>query len=209
MEEQKTFMQAMQDRHAAKQFDETKTIDEETIYSILEVGRLSPSSFGLEHWKFVVVESQELKEKLQEVSFNQKQVGTASHVVVFLAKKKDLRAHSQYVKDIFISRIPDLKIAEQLIDVHAGFVSQLNEDQFDAWCKKQCYIAAANMMTYAKMIGVDSCPMEGFIEEKVLEVLGKNKEEYGVALIVPFGYANDIKREKARLPFEKVVEFKR
>ena len=209
MKQKKTFMEAMLDRHAAKEFDTSKNIDEETMDSILEVGRLSPSSFGLEHWKFIDVKNQELKQKLQEASFNQKQVGTASDVVVFVAKKKDLRANSEYVQEVFGSRVPTKEIADNLVGIHANFVKGMSEEGFDAWVKRQSFIPAANMMTYAAILGIDSSPMEGFLEGEVLKVLGLDAENYGVAIVVAFGYANDEKRPKTRLEFDQVVEVRR
>jgi len=208
MTEQKSFMEAMNYRFATKEFDTSKKIKEEDLKQILEVGRLSPSSYGLEHWKFVVIKNQELKEKVQEVSYNQKQVGTASEVIVYLTKKKDLRANSEYIKKVFTSRMPQ-EVVDTLLTITSGHISSFSEERFDEWCKKQNYIAAANMMTYAASIGIDSCPMEGFDESGILKVLNLNSEEYGVALVIPFGFrVNEPKRVKTRLPFEEVVEFR-
>ncbi|WP_246499639.1 nitroreductase family protein [Thiothrix unzii] len=82
------FLQAMNFRHACKKFDPQRTIAAEDFQQILEVGRLSPSSFGMEHWHFVVVQTPELREKLREACWNQPQITESSHVVVILESVK-------------------------------------------------------------------------------------------------------------------------
>jgi nitroreductase len=89
-----------------------------------------------------------------------------------------------------------------------GMIFGMTDEQKDAWTKKQCYIAAANMMTGAKSIGIDSSPMEGFIEDKVLEVLGIHTKNFGVAMVVPFGFADKPGYPKARFGVSDVVEFR-
>lgn len=204
-----SFLEAMHYRHATKVFNTEKKIGEEDMINILEVGRLSPSSYGFEPWKFVVVENQELKEKLTPACYNQKQISTGSHIVVFITKHHDVRPHSSYLQELLSSRIPDKTIVEKILKFQAIQVEKFSQDRFDMWVKAQCYIPAANMMTYAAEKKIDSCPMEGFDEEEVLNVLGYDKEKYGVALIVAFGYRENEPREKARLPLEKVVDFRK
>ena len=82
---EKTFMEAMDFRHACKIFDETKKVSTEDMNYILEAGRKAPSSFGMEPWKFLVITNKELKEKLKPVCWDQAQITTCSHLVVILA----------------------------------------------------------------------------------------------------------------------------
>lgn len=202
------FIEAMNYRHAAKEFTPDKKISDSEMKEILEVGRLSPSTFGFEPWKFLVVENQELKEKLTPACFNQKQIESSSHVVIYLSTKKNMRPQSTYLRDLLTPRMPE-EIVNHILTMQEGMVSNFSEDRFDMWVKAQSYIAAANMMTYAASLKIDSCPMEGFNEDQVLDILGLDKEEYGVALIVPFGYRKSEPREKTRRPFEDVVEFRK
>lgn len=201
-------LEAMKFRHAAKEFDTTKSIDEETFNQILEAGRLSPSSFGLEHTKFIVVENPQLKEKLQEASYNQKQVTTASQVVIILSRIKDVMSNSAYAKELFESRMPK-EASEFLINFHGSFTQNFSEDEIAHWSKKQAYISAANMMTMAAYLGADSCPMEGFVESQVQEILGIDPKEYGVAMVLPFGYRNQEPRPKTRHELKEIVEFRK
>ena len=76
------FLDAMQKRHACKLFDNTKRISKEKLELILEYGRLSPSSFGMEPWRFLIVQSQETKEKLQPFCWDQPQIATCSDLVL-------------------------------------------------------------------------------------------------------------------------------
>src|SRR5574344_3046239 len=82
---EKTFIEAMDFRHACKVFDDTKKISEEDMKYILEVGRKSPSSFGQEPWKFLVITNEELKAKIRPFCWDQVQVTSCSHLVVILA----------------------------------------------------------------------------------------------------------------------------
>lgn len=201
------FIEVMEKRYASKSFDVEKKISKDDLKQILEFGRLSPSSFGLEHWKFLAISNQELKDKLVPVCFGQSQVSSCSDLIVILAKVKQFDDDNSYVEDIFKSRMPK-EVVDKILPMTKGFISQFkNKRELIDWSKKQCYIAAANMMTGAKTLGIDSCPMEGFNEDELLKVLDINPEEYKIAMVIPFGYANDTQREKTRLPFEEVVEF--
>lgn len=95
-----------------------------------------------------------------------------------------------------------------MIPTYQGFLDNMDVSQKDDWSKRQCFIAAANMMTGAKSLGIDSCPMEGFVEDKVLEVLDVDSKEFGVAMVIPFGFADKPGYPKTRFPVEQVVEFK-
>jgi len=202
------YIEAMKYRHATKEFNPDKKISDSEMKKILEVGRLSPSSFGFEPWKFLVIENRELKKKITPACFNQKQIESSSAVVIYLSTKKNLKPQSTYLKELLKPRMPE-EVVKFILNMHEGMVSNFSEDKFNMWVKAQSYIAATNMMTYAASIKIDSCPMEGFDEEQVLDILGLNKEEYGVALIVPFGYRNSEPREKTRRAFEDVVEFRK
>lgn len=194
-------------RFATKAFDTSKKVEENQLKEVLEAGRLSPSSFGLEPWKFVVVESQDFKDRLQEVCFNQTQVGEASQVIIILGKKWAFNENSSYVKELFDARMPK-EVSEQLQGIVGQFLSYKTEEQKISWMKAQGYLAAQSMMMSLAELQIDSCPMEGFLEDKVLDVLELNPEEYCVSLVLPIGYRKEEPRDKTRLSFEEVVEFK-
>lgn len=191
-------------RHACKEFKKEKEIPEEDLRFILETGRLSPSSFGLEHWKFLVVHSPELKEKLQPACFDQKQITTSSDVVVVLAKKGLYEGGSKHVAKMFERwNYPD-ETYKFMVDFHALMAKNYD---LTHWAVEQCHLAAANMMTAAAMIGIDSCPIGGFVPDKAKEALDIDGDKYEVALIIPFGYRVQEQPQKTRLSFDEVVEF--
>ncbi len=207
-------------RFACKEFDENRKVSEDDIRFLLEVGRLSPSSFGFEPWKFLVVENEYLKEKMFSVAWGvQRQMPSLSHLIIVLARKKtDMIYNSKYIKYMMeeIQHIPKDMINPRL-DRYKNFLEedfQLLDDErsiFD-WACKQTYIALGNMMTAAAELGIDSCPIEGFHREKLEALLEKqevlNREHFGVSYIVAFGYRKeDPGRQKTRKPFNEVVEW--
>jgi nitroreductase len=202
------FFEAMQNRHACKEFDSTKKISSEDLRDILEVGRLSPSSFGMEHWEFLVVQNSDLKAKIREVCWNQVQITSCSELVIVLAKKDDLKPNTPYVKELFSRRdYPQDKIDGYLKLYESYMQDKLESRNLFDWARAQCYIASANMMTFASFIGIDSCPIEGFERDKLEALLELNESEFQVALVLPFGFRLKEAQEKKRLSFERVVKF--
>ncbi|NEU64207.1 NAD(P)H-dependent oxidoreductase [Paenibacillus sp. ALJ109b] len=208
---------AFQYRHAAKTFDTSKKISEDDFNYILETGRLSPSSIGLEPWKFVVVQNPELRSKLKKVSPGaQGQLDTASHFLVILART-DVRYDSKYVLDQLknVQNMPEeviTFISGALKDVQE--VRGLLEDErlLYEWSAKQTYIAMGNMMTAAALAGIDSCPIEGFDYAAVDHIL----EEEGLleggnlkaSVMVAFGYrSEEPKRAKTRSNMDQMISW--
>jgi len=207
MDKKQLFLEAMQFRHACKLFD-GKKIPDKDIEFILEAGRLSPSSFGIEQWKFVVVQNQALKEAIESVSWNQKQISTCSDLLIILARK-DVRSRDAYT----IKQLKRWGLAEDafsgLMAVYKGWVDGRDDHTIEMWSEKQCYIAAGNMMTAAATIGIDSCPIEGFDSAKVDALLGVDTAVYQSALVLPFGYRVNEQKTKYRLSLNDVVEFRK
>ena len=192
-------------RHACKLFDDEKKISSEDLHFILEAGRLSPSSFGMEPWNFIVVQSQELKEQIRPACWNQPQITTCSDLLIITAKV-DAPARKAYYEKMFSRREMPQEMLEKYLSVYRQFIDKLHSVY--GWSAKQCYIAAANMMSYAAMIGVDSCPIEGFEKERLEEVLGLNTTKEQIALVVALGYRVEEPSDKVRLPFDEVVSFR-
>ena len=117
------FLEAMNFRHACKVFDENKKIESEDLDFILEVGRLSPSSFGMEPWKFLVVQNQDLKEKLRPFCWNQPQITTCSDLVVILSKIDDLKPQNEYVGKMFGRRNLSQENYEKYLSLYASHLS--------------------------------------------------------------------------------------
>ena len=205
----KTFKEAMDFRHACKLFDESQKITDSDIREILEAGRKSPSSFGMEPWKFLVITSDELKAKLRPHCWNQPQITTCSHLVVILAAIESVKVESGVVKERFSRRDMPQEKLDFYMDLYAKHLQKTLEcdENILCWTSKQTYIAAANMMTCAATLGIDSCPIEGFSKEEVEEVLNIDTTKYQLSLVLPFGYRVNEQSSQLRLDFDEVVEF--
>ncbi len=192
---EKTFMEAMDFRHACKIFDETKKISSDDLNFILEAGRKSPSSFGQEPWKFLVITNPELKAKIR--------------LVVLLAAIESTKPTSSEVLRKFNRR----GLSQEMVEAYIKKYSSHLEDTFSsdektlAWTSRQTYIAMANMITAAAVKGIDSCPIEGFEKENVEKVLNLNTKEYQLSVIVPFGYRIKEQSRQIRESLEDIVEF--
>ena len=200
------YLEILKFRHACKIFDESKKIGAGEFDFILEAGRLSPSSTGLEQWDFLVVQNKELREKIKAVSWNQAQITSCSHLVVILAKIKEVKVGSSYI-DKMIARRADKNIeaiaARQKFFLLSNFK---NDDELTfQWSHEQCMIAATNMMNAAASLGIDSCPIEGFDRHALNEILGLDESEKRVAIVVPFGYRLNPQPEKYRRQRSEVV----
>ena len=200
------YLEILKFRHACKIFDESKKIGAGEFDFILEAGRLSPSSTGLEQWDFLVVQNKELREKIKAVSWNQAQITSCSHLVVILAKIKEIKVGSSYI-DKMIARRADKNIeaiaARQKFFLLSNFK---NDDELTfQWSHEQCMIAATNMMNAAASLGIDSCPIEGFDRHALNEILGLDESEQRVAIVVPFGYRLNPQPEKYRRQRSEVV----
>jgi len=197
--------QSLHFRHACKLFDNERKIDSDDLRFILEAGRLSPSSFGMEHWHFIVVQDQDLKALLRPACWDQPQITTCSDLVIITAKVDD-PVRRPYYEKMFGRRDMAPQMLERYLDIYQNYINDLHS--IYSWSAKQCYIAAANIMSYASLIGIDSCPIEGFEKEKVEKILLLNTTKEQVALIVALGYRVNEQSEKMRLPFDEVVTFR-
>jgi nitroreductase len=204
---------ALKWRYSTKRFDPKKKLKQEDIEELLEVLRLSPSSFGLQAWKFIVVEDKELREKLKVASFGQSQVTDASHLIVLTAKNevnnKDIQEYVRFAEIEGELPLGSLKNFEKVI---LNFRESVDDNFIKEWTKKQTYIALGMLMSAAALKKIDSCPMEGFNNAEVDKILGLDKEGYSVATLCPLGYRastdNYSKKKKIRYPKQKVISMR-
>jgi len=203
------FTKAMDFRHACKVFDENKKINEVEMHYILEAGRKSPSSFGMEAWKFLVITNEEVKAKLRPFCWDQVQVTSCSHLVIVLAGIENAKVESGMPKKRFTRRDMPQETLDFYMDIYAKHLEKIlsTDENIYHWTSKQSYIALANMMTAAAFIGIDSCPIEGFEKENLETALDLDTSKYQVAVVVPFGYRLNEQSTQLRLPFDEVVEF--
>jgi nitroreductase len=177
-------------RYATKKFDPGRSIPTEDWQALAESLVLTPSSFGLQPWKFWVVTNPEVKAKLLPISFKQTQVVDGSHVVVLTARK-DLSADHV---DRYLARISEIRgvAVENLAGFRKVMISALVPPppgfDINEWAAKQCYIALGNFMTAAAMMGIDTCPMEGIEPAKYDALLGIAEQGYATVVACVAGY---------------------
>ncbi|PID83588.1 NAD(P)H-dependent oxidoreductase [Candidatus Campbellbacteria bacterium] len=204
-------------RYACKKFNPNKKVTKKDQETILEAGRLSPSSFGIEPWDFVVVQTKKAKAELSETVpiTNKTKIKTASFVVIILNKTKNsLDVNSNYIEKLF-SKFKKLNfvVKRGLKFVYGKFIisSLKTEEKINAWSQKQTHIPLANMLTTSAMLEIDSIPMEGFYQQKVLDFLKQNNYDISnkeVSVLAAFGYSAEKRpKEKLRRDFEDVVTF--
>ncbi len=179
-------------RYATKSFDPNKKIPTETWSALEKALILSPSSFGLQPWKFVVVESQDVRAQIMPSAWGQKQVVEASHLVVIAYQLTVDEAHVDKFLNVQAERYgkPAGAFAgyRQMI---VGFLQSHNEEQIRQWAFRQCYIALGNLMTSAALLHVDACPMEGFDPKKVDEILGLPEAGLASCVLCALGYRSE------------------
>ncbi len=208
---------AAEERKAVKFFDTNKKISNEDFEFLLEIARLSPSSFGLEPWNILVVQNQELRNELIPFASGAvNQLLTASHFVIFTIKTA-LEPTSKYFEHINrdVKQL-DSDGYDRFIESFSAFSEQklnvYDDRSRQDWAKKQAYIAMANMILAAAEIGINSCPIEGFFIDKIEQVLSDNNiidiNESRVAVMVALGYQDETHtiHEKCRRPMQEIVK---
>ncbi len=185
-----TLLQQLKWRYAVKKFDPARRISAEDWQTLEQALVLSPSSFGLQPWRFVVITDQTTKDKLVPISWGQRQVAEASHVVVFSVRQPLTESDV----DRFIARTSEIQGTP--IESLAGFKKMMMgslvpppaDVNIHHWAALQAYIALGNFMTSAAMLGIDTCPMEGIVTAKYDELLGLPSDGYGTVVVCVAGY---------------------
>lgn len=202
-------------RHACKEFDSSKKISDSDFEIILKGGQLSPSSMGIEPWKFLVIQNESLREELATVSWGgKKQIPSCSHLVILLSRMpKELKHDSSYIHHL----LTDVKqMPQEAIENFKGVIKMIEDTRFQNneqallnYSCLQTYIAAANMMTVSAMQQIDSCAMGGYDQKAVEEILIKhnllNKDEFYLTLMIAFGYRINEPTPKTRQSLNDLV----
>ncbi len=199
----------LQWRYATKQFDKTKHIDSATLKKITDSLVLTPSSFGLQPWKFIVISEPTLKESLLPHSWNQPQITDCSHLIVLMAKEHVTKEDIDLFLDDSVAKRggsrDDLKDYEGMMN---GFINRMSEDAKFNWAKNQVYIALGQLLTTAALLEVDACPLEGISPQDYDSVLGI--EGYKTVLACALGYRLDGDKyadlEKIRFSSDTIIE---
>ena len=205
-------LKALNWRYAVKAYDKDKQVSKEDFETILEAGRLSPSSFGIEAWKFLVIENPALREQIKGAAWGQPQVTDASHLVV-VTRRTDVRANimRELVERTAKAQgveVESLAAMKQMLD---GSVAARTDEQLDAWASAQAHIALGIMVETAALLNVDASSMGGFNPAQVDEILGLKEKNLASVVLFAVGYrsADDAQamRPKVRRTNEEVIEY--
>ncbi|MFC2134735.1 NAD(P)H-dependent oxidoreductase [Bacteroidota bacterium] len=196
------FKDIVMKRYAVKKFN-GKKIPEEIFNELMEIIRYAPSSFNLQPWKIKVVTDQETKEKLLPFSWNQPQVTTCSHLLVFCADTNVTELINRLEKQTLEAGVLKEKV-KAYVDIMKGSVESKSNEEKIIWAKNQLYLILGNAMNGATSLGLDSCPMEGFQPEEYSKILNI-KEDLIPTVICPVGYTDDEPRPKLRFPLNEIV----
>lgn len=205
-------IQQLEWRYATKVFDASRAIAGPTWEALEKALVLTPSSFGLQPWRFLVLRDRDLRERLVAHAWGQRQVADCSHFVVFCARLETGEAEI----DRLIRRIVEVRggTPEALAGYRNMMVGSLVKDGFRPfireWAVRQAYIALGNFMTSAAALGIDTCPMEGFDAARFDEILDLPRQGWTASVCCAAGYRAPQDRyatlPKVRYPAEELIE---
>jgi len=203
--------QALAWRYATKKFD-TRRLPEATWAALRDSLVQTPSSYGLQPWKFLVVETPAIRARLKPVSWDQTQVTDASHLVVFARRAEMTEADvNRHVSRILAVRnLPADKLEPYRQMMLGGVVKGKDAAAQREWAARQCYIALGQLMATAALMRVDTCALEGIDPAKYDEILGLKGSGYETVVACAVGYraADDAYAQaaKVRFPSAEVVQ---
>ena len=205
-------LDALRWRYATKAFAPGRKIPADTWSALEDSLVLSPSSFGLQPYRFLVITDRATRERLLPHAWGQRQVVDASHFVVFAARTSVTEAEI----DTFIARIARTRgvTPESLASYRGMMTGMLLSDGFKPlvphWTARQAYIALGNLLTSAALLGIDACPMEGFVPAEFDKVLALPAQGLASVVCCALGYRHADDKyavaPKVRFPKSELVK---
>jgi nitroreductase len=201
-------------RYATQKFDPTKKISKAHLKELLDVLRLTPSSYGLQPWKFIIVENAAIRRELRQYAWGQPQITDASHLLVLCAKReiddkhiKSFITHTEKAREVKKGALGGFEQAMR------RFVKGQSAESLGVWMAYQVYIALGVLLCECAHRGIDSCPMEGFDMSKFAQILKLDGQGLKPTVLCAIGYrAKDDPSaafKKVRFPEKDVLVFKR
>ena len=206
-----SLLENLQWRHAVKAYDSTKKVSAEDLEKILEAARLAPTSSGLQPFRIIVVENQDLKEKMVKGALNPEVMKDCSQVLVFAAwdSYSDEKIDEVYDRHTEERDLPKGRFSSYTDKLKQIYGAQTAEENF-AHTARQTYIALGLAMAQAAELKVDSTPAEGFSNEVVDEILGLKELGLKSVTLLYLGY-QDLEKDflshmkKVRIPMEEFI----
>lgn len=199
-------LEALNWRYATKVFDATKKIPDDVWQTLKQALVLTPTSYGLQPYQFLVIDNPAKRAELLPHAWNQRQVVDASRFIVFTAQTKVTEAdvdklinHTSHARHIPAESLNPYR-GMMVSDLVNGPRSKITHE----WATRQTYIALGNLMTCAAVLAVDTCPMEGFSPPEFDRLLGLENSGYASVVCCALGYrsANDKYASLAKVRYE-------
>ena len=185
-------LSSLNTRYATKVFDTTKQVSDEELEKLLEAIRLSASSFGLQPYKVVVVTNPEIRAELRKASWGQPQITDSSALLVFAVKSTiTIDTVDEFINLVAETRHAPKEALSEYQNMMNGTVGSRTPEQLENWASKQAYIALGFGLVASAVLGIDSCPMEGFSPDDYDSILGLDKLGLKSKVVLAIGYRSE------------------
>ncbi|EAI9394576.1 NAD(P)H-dependent oxidoreductase [Campylobacter coli] len=199
----KTELEIFSTRYSCRNFKNEK-LKKEDLNTILEIARLSPSSLGLEPWRFLVVQDDKKKEELAQICNQQQHVKNCAALIIIVSRLDFL----DYFEDKLRKRDMSEAEIQKRLDTYMPFLKSLNQEEKISYAREQAHIALASILYSANALNIASCTIGGFDKQKLNSYLSLDIQKERSSLVVALGYSNDEKiPQKNRFEFDKIVQF--
>lgn len=187
-------------RYATKAYDAEKKIPKEQFEKLLEILRFSPSSVNIQPWHFIVVESDEAKQRIAsgltgKYIYNAAKVLNSSHTIIFCTRKDITPEYLEQLlqQDDASGRFKDETAKQGQQDTRSGYVEFYRNElkNLSAWMENQTYLALGQLLFAAGLEGIDATPMEGFDRNTINKEFGLTEKGLKASVIVALGYRSD------------------
>ena len=207
-----TLIKQLQWRYAVKFFDPQKKIPEETISQILQSLILTPSSYGMQPWKFFIINDETKKKELRKISYDQAQITDCSHLIVLAAKTKITQKEiDEWIKQISQIQQKPLSKLESYREMITQSIGKMPQEKQHQWAKNQVYIALGQLLCTLSMLKIDACPMEGISIQEYDKYLHLPEGNLQTAVACTLGYRSPQDKAaqnlKTRFPAKKIIKY--
>lgn len=187
-----TFIENQNWRYATKKFNSDKKISNSDLEILKEAIQLSSSSYGLQPYKVLIIENEEIRKQLQPASWGQSQITDASHLLVFASETNvDAEYITRYAENMAKTRNIPFDSVKGYADFMIGNIASLTPEKQIIWAQKQAYLALGNLLNAAAELKIDVTPMEGFLPEQYNEILGLKEKGLHATLVATIGYRHE------------------
>lgn len=204
-------IESLQWRYATKKFDPAKKLGKDQLETLAHAFNLTATSYGLQPCRLIIVQDQDIKEKMIPHSYGQMQVKDSSAVLVLCTTAVDANYVKEYFSIVKKERDTPDEVLQPFQDFLTDTFSKKEVEEIELWAKNQAYLIMGNLLTVCAQEQIDSCPMEGFVPDKVDQLLGLDELGLKSTLLLPVGHrsTDDMMSQlkKVRRPQQEMVSY--